>query len=66
VQGRSSREQEVVDLVLRGCTTAVVAAKLAVSPRTVETHRAHVMHKLGVRSTLDLVRLTARSGLLPR
>jgi DNA-binding NarL/FixJ family response regulator len=58
------REQEVFELVLRGDSTASIAGKLSVSPRTVETHRAHVMRKLGVRSTVDLVRIAARNGLL--
>lgn len=58
------REQEVFELVLRGDSTASIASKLSVSPRTVETHRAHVMRKLGVRSTVDLVRVAARNGLL--
>jgi DNA-binding NarL/FixJ family response regulator len=59
------REHEVFDLVLQGDSTAMIANKLSVSPRTVETHRAHVMRKLGVRSTVDLVRVAARNGLLP-
>jgi DNA-binding NarL/FixJ family response regulator len=60
------REQEVFDLVLRGDSTAGIARRLLLSPRTVESHRSHVMRKLGVRSTVDLVRVAARNGLLPR
>jgi DNA-binding NarL/FixJ family response regulator len=60
----TSREHEVLKLVLQGDTTAGIAKKLSVSPRTVETHRSHVMHKLSVRSTVDVVRLAARNGLL--
>ncbi len=61
----TSREQEVLDLVLRGKNTAAIARQLSLSPRTVETHRAHVMRKLGVHSTVDLVRMAARHGILP-
>jgi len=60
----TSREHEVLNLVLQGDSTAGIAKKLSVSPRTVETHRSHVMHKLSVRSTVDVVRLAARNGLL--
>jgi DNA-binding NarL/FixJ family response regulator len=60
------REQEVFDLVLRGDSTAGIARRLLLSPRTVESHRSHVMRKLGVRTTVDLVRAAARNGLLPR
>ncbi len=61
----TSREREILDLVLRGNNTAAIARQLSLSPRTVETHRAHVMRKLGVHSTVDLVRVAARHGMLP-
>ncbi len=61
----TAREQEIFDLVLRGRNTAAIARQLSLSPRTVETHRAHVMRKLGVHSMVDLVRIAARHGVLP-
>ena len=42
-----------------------IARQLQISPRTVETHRARILRKLGARSAVDLVRLAARWGLLP-
>jgi two-component system response regulator NreC len=58
------REREVFDLIIQGRTTATIAAQLAISPRTVETHRSRIMRKLGVHSATDIVRLAARLGLL--
>lgn len=51
------REREVLDLVLQGLHNRQVAAKLGISPRTVEVHKARVMEKLGVESIVELVRL---------
>lgn len=51
------REREVLELVLQGLHNREVAAKLGISPRTVEVHKARVMEKLGVASIVELVRL---------
>ena len=51
------REHEVLDLVSRGVTTREIAETLSVSPRTVESHRAHIAAKLGTSSTAELVRI---------
>ena len=51
------RETEVMERVVRGQANKVIAQDLGVSQRTVELHRARVMHKMGVRSLADLVRL---------
>ncbi len=53
----TAREREVMDLLVAGESTKAIAAALAVSPRTVEVHRSHVMRKLRVRSVAALVRL---------
>jgi DNA-binding CsgD family transcriptional regulator/DNA polymerase III delta prime subunit len=47
-------EQRVAELVAEGLTTKEVAARLFVSPRTVDGHLAHIYAKLGVRSRADL------------
>jgi len=60
----TAREREVFSLVVAGSSTAEIARRLDVSPRTVETHRAHLSRKLGARSAADLVRFAARNGLL--
>ena len=60
----TSREQEVLKLAAQGLNNAEIAAKLAISPRTVETHRARLMHKLGLRTQTELVRYALRRGIL--
>ncbi|HET7786766.1 MAG TPA: response regulator transcription factor [Myxococcales bacterium] len=58
------REREVFDLTLTGATSGEIGRKLSISARTVETHRGRILHKLHARTTLDLVRLAAKLGLL--
>jgi two-component system CheB/CheR fusion protein len=58
----SKRECEVMDLVALGEANKVIAARLGISQRTVETHRAKVMKKLKARSIADLVRLAIAAG----
>ncbi|MFM2301670.1 MAG: hypothetical protein RLZZ84_1406 [Pseudomonadota bacterium] len=53
----TARQKVVMDLVLAGHPSKNIAADLGVSQRTVESHRAEIMHKLGVRTIPDLVRL---------
>ncbi len=60
----TAREREIFQLVIRGLSTAAIARRLDVSPRTIETHRAHLSRKLGAHSAADLVRYAARNGLL--
>lgn len=60
----SSREREVFDLLVRGFTNEEVANHLAISRRTVETHRSRILKKLNVHSAVELTRLAARHGLL--
>ncbi|UCF32762.1 MAG: response regulator transcription factor [Phycisphaerales bacterium] len=50
------RERDVLDLVVAGLLNKEIAAKLSLSPRTVEAHRAHIMEKMGARTVADLVR----------
>ncbi len=52
----SPREREVLSLVVEGLTNKAIARALGLSPRTVETHRAHLFDKLGVESLAQLVR----------
>ena len=58
------RERQVFDLTVSGLTARDVGDKLSISARTVETHRARILRKLGAHSAADLVRLAARAGLL--
>jgi FixJ family two-component response regulator len=57
LNGLTSREREVMDLVVVGRPNKVIAQELGVSEKTVEVHRARVMHKLNAHSVADLVRL---------
>lgn len=51
----SSREQEVLQLTIAGETVTEIATRLHLSVRTVETHRSHLLHKLGCASTTKLL-----------
>jgi DNA-binding NarL/FixJ family response regulator len=54
------RERQVFHLVAQGFTNRQIAQHLVVSPRTVETHRARMMRKLGFRNIVELLRFAAR------
>ncbi|CUW41065.1 Response regulator protein TmoT [Magnetospirillum sp. XM-1] len=56
----SPREQEVMGLVAQGHSNKVIAIRLDIGVRTVETHRAKVLEKMGVRSAPELARLKMR------
>lgn len=60
----SPREREILQLIAEGNTNAVIAEKLSLSVRTVETHRAHIMTKLHFKSQADLVRFAVQQGLV--
>jgi two-component system response regulator NreC len=53
------REQEVLELLALGHTNAEVASSLGVALRTVESHRTHLMQKLGLKTRAELVRYAA-------
>lgn len=61
----SAREREILQLVAEGHPSSEIGARLHVSPRTVETHRASLMRKLGLRTRTDLLRYAFRHGILP-
>lgn len=61
----TGREREVLQLLAEGLTNAEVSVRLSISPRTVEVHRANLMHKLGLRTQADLIRLAIKRGILP-
>lgn len=60
----TEREREVLSWLARGLSSKEVAAQLDISVRTVETHRANLMHKLGVKSVALLIQVALREGLL--
>jgi two-component system response regulator NreC len=59
------RQREVLQMAAEGKTNAEIAARLKISPRTVENHRASSMEKLGLRNQIDLIRHAIRYGLIP-
>ena len=60
----SDREREVLGLLALGHTNQEIAKMLFISVRTAETHRAHIMRKLGLGSRAELVRYALAEGLL--
>jgi two-component system response regulator FixJ len=58
----STREREVLDLLVTGKPNKVVARMLGISPRTVEAHRARILERLRVRNLADAVRLAMQAG----
>lgn len=60
----SEREREVLQLVAEGRSSKEIADVLSISPATVETHRTHVLQKLGLRNTAEVVRFAARRGIV--
>jgi two-component system, NarL family, response regulator NreC len=60
----SDREREVLRLLALGHTNQEIAKKLYISVRTAETHRAHIMQKLGLSTRAELVRHAIAHGLL--
>ena len=64
VEPLTPREVEVLRLVAAGYTNRQIAEELTISVRTVESHRASVMDKLGLHSRVELVRYAKKQGLL--
>lgn len=60
----SERETDVLRLIALGHTNAEIAEKLYISVRTVETHRAHILQKLGISSRAELVGCALARGLI--
>ena len=59
----TAREREVVQLIAEGRSSKHVADALGISVKTVDTHRANLMRKLGIHSVSELVRYAIREGI---
>lgn len=59
----TARENEVLDLLVAGSSNKMIARELAISPRTVEIHRANMMSKLDAHHAADAVRLRLEAGM---
>ena len=60
----STREREVLQLLAEGRTGAQIAEKLSLSQKTVETYRARLVEKLGIRDVAGLVKFAIQRGLV--
>jgi two-component system response regulator NreC len=60
----SEREREIFQLVAEGHSNKEIAELLSISPTTVETHRAHILQKLDVHNTAELVLYAVRRGVI--
>jgi DNA-binding NarL/FixJ family response regulator len=60
----TAREREVFALLMHGEGNREIAARLVISVKTVETHRAHIFHKLGVHDLAALTRWACVRGLV--
>ncbi len=58
------REREVLQLAAEGLGNVAIGRRLRISPRTVETHRAHLMRKMAFRGLSDVIRYGVKRGLL--
>jgi two-component system response regulator NreC len=61
----TSREREVMRLSIESLTSAQIAGRLGISARTVETHRANLMHKLELHSHAELVAYVNKHKIIP-
>ncbi|MDE3157588.1 MAG: response regulator transcription factor [Acidobacteriota bacterium] len=60
----TDREREVLHMVAEGKSNKEVAGLLNISPTTVETHRAHILQKLGIHSVPELILYAVRKGIV--
>ncbi len=60
------REQEVLERVVVGLLNKQIAFDLGLSEKTIKVHRSRMMHKMGVRTVAELVRLTEHAGIGPQ
>jgi FixJ family two-component response regulator len=60
----TKREREVLDGVASGLSNRLIGEKLAISPRTVEIHRANMLNKLGANHTSEAIRIAIEAALV--
>ncbi len=61
----TDREKEVLKLIVEGMSSRQIAETLTVSIKTIVTHRANLMEKLGIHNRAQLVRFGLRHGVVP-
>jgi DNA-binding NarL/FixJ family response regulator len=60
----TARERQILKLIADGYTSRQISEILKISFKTVQTHRAHIMEKLGVHSTAELTRYAVTKGIV--
>ncbi|CAG0947050.1 Oxygen regulatory protein NreC [Anaerolineae bacterium] len=60
----SEREREVLRLVAEGASSREIAERLSISIKTVDTHRANMMEKLGIHNAAELIKYAIRNGII--
>ena len=60
----STREREILVALAEGETVQQIAHRLSRSPKTINNHRTHVLHKLGLRNSAQLARFAIAAGLI--
>jgi two-component system response regulator NreC len=60
----TTREREILQLIAEGNTNKKIAEALFISPKTVETHRTHIMDKLNIHDRIGLVKYAIRKGMV--
>lgn len=62
IERLSPREEEVLQFLIQGKANKTIAGQMQLSTKTIETHRAHIMRKLGVKSMAGLMWMAIKSG----
>ena len=60
----SAREMEIFKLIAEGDSNRIIAEKLFISVRTVETHKNNIMKKVGLKTTVDLVKFAIKNNII--
>lgn len=60
----TKREKQILQLVIKENTSAEIAGKLKISPRTVETHRKNILRKTGAKSIVGLVKYAIHNKMV--
>lgn len=63
-QGLTKREHEVLELIAHGLPTKEVGERLFISMKTVETHKAHILEKLGLKNTSEIVLFAVKNKII--
>ena len=64
LEALSWREREILQLVAEGRTSQEIAERLSISPKTVDTYRSRLMHKIGVEDVAGLVKFAIQHGVI--